>query len=90
MFTQKKAFLAGFTLSTVGFVTYLLSNKTNRRRIENRIRNFFDHVPDQDKDHYNQDLQAKIGNPHPRDEGDNNMVSEGSMYSVKYYNERKD
>jgi len=30
----------------------------------------------------------KGGNPHPHDLEDNNMVSEGAMYSVKFYNEK--
>ena len=30
----------------------------------------------------------KAGNPHPEDIADNNMVSEGAMYSVKYYNKK--
>ncbi|MFC3885703.1 hypothetical protein ACFOU2_20395 [Bacillus songklensis] len=28
----------------------------------------------------------KAGHPDPHDIGDNNMVSEGALYSVKYYN----
>lgn len=38
----------------------------------------------------NNELLSKAGNPHPEDIGDNNMVSEGAMYSVNYYNKKKD
>ncbi|MGG0736774.1 hypothetical protein [Niallia taxi] len=31
----------------------------------------------------------KAGNPDPQDIGDNNMVSEGAMYSVNYYNKQR-
>jgi len=37
-----------------------------------------------------EDLFSKAGNPDPKDIGDNNMVSEGAMYSVNYYNKQKD
>ncbi|WP_042463486.1 hypothetical protein [Neobacillus dielmonensis] len=30
----------------------------------------------------------KGGHPHPHDVEDNNMVSEGAMYSVQFYNEK--
>ena len=30
----------------------------------------------------------KGGNPHPHDIEDNNMVNEGAMYAVDYYNEK--
>ncbi|TRZ36064.1 hypothetical protein CEQ21_10730 [Niallia circulans] len=31
----------------------------------------------------------KAGNPDPQDIDDNNMVSEGAMYSVNYYNKQR-
>jgi hypothetical protein len=31
----------------------------------------------------------KAGNPDPRDIDDNKMVEEGAMYSVNYYNDKK-
>ena len=34
-------------------------------------------------------LMVKTGNPDPQDIGDNNMVSEGAMYSVNYYNKQR-
>ena len=35
-----------------------------------------------------EDLFSKAGNPAPDDIGDNNMVNEGAMYSVNYYNKK--
>lgn len=35
-------------------------------------------------------LMVKTGNPDPQDIGDNNMVSEGAMYSVNYYNKQRE
>jgi len=37
-----------------------------------------------------EDLLVKAGNPDPEDIGDNNMVNEGAMYSVHYYNKNMD
>ncbi|MBD1372319.1 hypothetical protein IC620_08115 [Hazenella sp. IB182357] len=31
-------------------------------------------------------VTTNTGHPDPHDEGDNNMVSEGSLYAVSYYN----
>ncbi|MEK3889588.1 hypothetical protein [Bacillus sp. FSL K6-3431] len=36
-----------------------------------------------------EDLLEKAGNPDPYDLGDANMVSEGAMYSVDYYNKEE-
>lgn len=36
-----------------------------------------------------EDLLSKAGNPAPDDIGDNNMVNEGAMYSVHYYNKQR-
>lgn len=33
------------------------------------------------------DLIHKAGHPDPYDTGDNNMVDEGAMYSINYYNQ---
>ncbi|GKU84434.1 hypothetical protein [Niallia sp. NCCP-28] len=37
-----------------------------------------------------ENLLVKAGNPDPEDIGDNNMVNEGAMYSVNYYNKNMD
>lgn len=37
-----------------------------------------------------EELLTKAGNPDPEDIGDNNMVNEGAMYSVHYYNKIQD
>lgn len=89
MFNQRKVFITGFVLSIICFVTYLLVDEKNQRKIKCMIKRLF--VPSSMfyKKH-NQELQTNIGNPDPRDERDNNMVWEGSLYSVKYYNEEKE
>jgi hypothetical protein len=85
MFTQKKTWMIGLTLAAAGLAICLLTDKKYRSKIKSYL---YSTRPEKDK--YNQDIETKIGNPHPRDEGDNNMVSEGSLYSVTYYNEKKD
>jgi hypothetical protein len=86
MSNYRKAFLTGFTLSTIGFATYLLADK----RARTKIKHLFESESSISYKKHNQELQTNLGNPNPRDERDNNMVSEGSMYSVKYYNEEKE
>lgn len=65
-----------------------LSNKPNRIKAESFLRDWkrkmkptvfekTEHLPIE-----------KGGNPHPLDLEDNNMVSEGAMYSVQFYNEK--
>ncbi|PKG25075.1 hypothetical protein [Niallia nealsonii] len=50
----------------------------------NRIKTMFQSSSNQ------KDLLVKAGNPDPEDIGDNNMVNEGAMYSVNYYNKNID
>ncbi|MCH5586640.1 hypothetical protein MK805_17025 [Shimazuella sp. AN120528] len=90
MTTRRRAFLTGFTLSTIGFATFLLADKRNRHRLFYKLQHLFEPNASTSYQEHNQELKRKIGNPEPCDERDNNMVWEGSMYSVKYYNEEKD
>lgn len=76
-------------MSIICFITYLLIDKKNRKKIMIMIKHLF--VPSSiSYNKHNQELQTNIGNPDPQDERDNNMVWEGSLYSVKYYNEEKE
>lgn len=52
------------------------------------IKSFFNSSISYNK--HNQELQTNIGHPDPQDERDNNMVWEGSLYAVKYYNKEKE
>lgn len=89
--TKKVAVFTTFTLSTVGFTTYLLTNKHKRKRIFDRIKNVYGKIQFSKRGKYTENPEAitKLGHPHPHDIGDNTMVSEGSMYSVNYYNEKE-
>jgi hypothetical protein len=90
MYATKRAVITTFTLTTVGVTTYLLSNKDKRKQLLERIKNIYHQYTTAKKDHYESRVLDKAGHPHPHDIDDNNMVSEGAMYSVNYYNERKD
>ena len=59
---------------------FLFTNKG--KDMFNRLKNKFNSTQ---KD----DLLSKAGNPAPDDIGDNNMVNEGAMYSVNYYNKQR-
>ncbi|WP_066370608.1 hypothetical protein [Neobacillus fumarioli] len=65
-----------------------LSNKPNRVKAENFLRDWKEKIyPNIFKKSEKLPIH-KGGHPHPHDEEDNNMVSEGAQYSVKFYNEK--
>lgn len=65
-----------------------LSNKPNRIKVENLIRDWKRKIIPTVYDKTEQLPIEKGGNPNPLDIDDNNMVSEGAMYSVNFYNEK--
>jgi hypothetical protein len=65
-----------------------LSSKPNRIKAETLLRDWKRKVKPTVYDKSEQLPIEKGGNPHPHDVADNNMVSEGAMYSVKFYNEK--
>ncbi|MFK9091527.1 hypothetical protein [Bacillus salipaludis] len=65
-----------------------LSNKTNRIKAENFLREWKRKVKPTVFEKSEELPIEKGGNPHPHDLEDNNMVSEGAGYSVQFYNEK--
>lgn len=65
-----------------------LSSKPNRIKTENLLRKWKRKIKPTAFDKSEQLPIEKGGHPHPHDLEDNNMVSEGAMYSVKFYNEK--
>jgi hypothetical protein len=65
-----------------------LSNKPNRIKAENFLREWKRKVKPTVYANSEQFPIEKGGNPDPYNIEDNNMVSEGAMYSVKFYNEK--
>ncbi|MBZ5753088.1 hypothetical protein [Metabacillus rhizolycopersici] len=65
-----------------------LSSKPNRIKAENILREWKRKIKPSYFDKNNNLPIEKGGNPHPEDVADNNMVSEGAMYSVDFYNEK--
>ncbi|MGM0876374.1 MAG: hypothetical protein ACQEWV_16775 [Bacillota bacterium] len=66
-----------------------VSSKPNRIKLENVLREWKRKVKPSVFDKSESFPVEKGGHPHPHDLEDNNMVSEGAMYSVKFYNEKK-
>jgi hypothetical protein len=84
-----KRVLSKTTLMTVGIgasAALWLTNKPNRIKVKNFLREWKRKITPTPFSNNMQRLIEKGGNPHPRDVEDNNMVSEGAMYSVNYYN----
>lgn len=76
----------------VGMGTSLIvwaSSKPNRIKLENVFREWKRKIkPSAIEKNSNLPVE-KGGHPDPHDIGDNKMVGEGAMYSVRYYNEKK-
>ncbi|WP_462410253.1 hypothetical protein [Neobacillus sp. Marseille-QA0830] len=64
-----------------------LSNKPNRIKAESFLRDW-KHKIKPTVFHKTELPINKGGHPHPDDLEDNNMVSEGAMYAVQFYNEK--
>jgi hypothetical protein len=65
-----------------------LSSKPNRVKAETVLREWKRKVKPTVFEKSDQLPIEKGGHPHPHDVEDNNMVSEGAMYSVQFYNEK--
>lgn len=65
-----------------------LANKPNRIQAKMVLRDWKRKLVPPPYSEATQRVIEKGGNPQPQDLEDNNMVSEGAMYSVDYYNEK--
>ncbi|MCL6573527.1 MAG: hypothetical protein K6T88_17890 [Bacillus sp. (in: Bacteria)] len=65
-----------------------LTSKPNRLKVENVCRDWKRKIAPTPIDKSDAFPVEKAGNPHPQDTEDTDMVSEGAMYSVKFYNEK--
>jgi hypothetical protein len=65
-----------------------LSNKPNRIKAKSFLREWKRKVKPTVYSKSEKLPIEKGGNPNPYDTEDNNMVDEGAMYSVKFYNEK--
>src|SRR4051794_6112415 len=79
------------SLMTVGIgasIAMWLSNKPNRSKAKYFLGEWKRKVTPTPYSKSAKRVIEKGGNPHPQDLEDNNMVSEGAMYSVDFYNEK--
>lgn len=74
--------LAGAGIGTL----ILLSTKSSRNKLLSTFYQFQEMIGLKKKNGF---PIKKAGHPDPHDVEDNNMVSEGAMYSVQYYNENE-
>ncbi|MED2973594.1 hypothetical protein P4361_15290 [Fictibacillus sp. B-59209] len=88
---KKYLLLSGFALSAAGVTSYLLRKGSNRTMAKMMVNDMKDKIlPFMKKEEKDQKLPVnKAGHPDPYDIDDNEMVSEGSMYPVNYYNKKK-
>ncbi len=86
---MKRALSMGSLLAVgVGASAVWLSNKPNRIKAENFLRDLKRKIKPTVFEKSEQLPIEKGGHPHPHDLEDNKMVDEGAMYSVKFYNEK--
>ena len=79
------------SLVTVGIgasAAMWLANKPNRIKAKTFLREWKRKVTPAPYSKSTERVIEKGGNPHPHDIEDNNMVNEGAMYAVDYYNEK--
>ncbi|MBD1378963.1 hypothetical protein [Metabacillus arenae] len=81
---RKVIFISGITLSTLGVTTYLLKDEENRTKTK-QLLGKLKPAGSSNLSVEKSELQ-KAGTPDPMDTEDNKMVSEGSTFSVQYYN----
>ncbi|WP_191557743.1 hypothetical protein [Metabacillus idriensis] len=88
---RQKTLISGIALSTVGVgvTSYLLKDKSNRQKVTGFVNNAKNKIPYFARKNTDSFPVEKAGHPDPQDIDDNNMVSEGSMYPVQYYDEKK-
>ncbi|MGM7724514.1 hypothetical protein [Metabacillus sp. Hm71] len=80
------------SIVAVGMGTSLVlwvSSKPNRIKLENTFRELKRKIKPSAIDKCDNLPVEKGGHPDPQDIEDNKMVSEGAMYSVKFYDEKK-
>ncbi|WP_026572709.1 hypothetical protein [Bacillus sp. UNC438CL73TsuS30] len=80
--------MTSLVVAGVGASAMWLSNKPNRIKAENFLREWKRKIMPTVYEKSEQLPIHKGGHPHPHDIEDNKMVDEGAMYSVKFYNEK--
>ena len=89
---RQKALISGLAISTVslGITTYLLKDKSNLDKVKGFVRSIKKAISYESSTKKLASFPIhKAGHPDPLDIEDNKMVSEGSMFPVQYYNEKK-
>jgi hypothetical protein len=70
------------------FAAMWLSSEPNKIKAKNSLKEWKRKIKPSPFDRSKNLPIKKAGHPHPHDIADNNMVSEGALYSVKFYNEK--
>jgi hypothetical protein len=84
----KSLIAVGVGVSASAAAAVWLSSKPNRVKAESVLRDLKHKIKPNEFMKSEQLPVEKGGNPDPHDVEDNNMVSEGAMYSVNFYNEK--
>lgn len=89
MTMKQKNLISGLAV-VAGVTAYMLKDETNRQKLKSYLQNVKEKIPYFSEKHNVDSFPVeKAGHPSPQDIEDNKMVSEGSMYPVQYYDEKK-
>ncbi|MCQ6282751.1 hypothetical protein [Bacillus sp. EB600] len=80
--------LSSMIMAGLGACAMWFSSKPNRIKAGTIFRDWKRKIKPSPFDNSKNFPIKKGGVPHPHDIEDNNMVSEGALYSVKFYNEK--
>ncbi|WP_088103608.1 hypothetical protein [Halalkalibacter urbisdiaboli] len=83
---MKKKILLTTTMIAVGTGTVLLRNEETRAKVGRKVREFYANLTNRTASDVAEDKRLKLGHPHPNEMEDNEMVNEGALYTVQYFN----
>ncbi|WP_096198962.1 hypothetical protein [Bacillus sp. FJAT-45350] len=86
---KTSVFLSAIAGTAAGATAIMLKDKDNRKKLLSMSKKFVPMLKTHD-DKIAEELPKRIGHPDPHDYEDNSMVDEGSIYSIQYYNEKKE
>ncbi|GAK11824.1 hypothetical protein [Geomicrobium sp. JCM 19039] len=85
--SKKSIFLTSSVAALAAGATYLVRNPEKRKEWADRAKSGYNKMVGSATNKSSDiPLEQRIGNPDPMDINDNEMVAEGSTYSVDYYN----
>ncbi|WP_240374821.1 hypothetical protein [Bacillus piscicola] len=87
---KRSILIPSLVAGAVGTTAFLLKDEQKRDRVKQGIDRTVAKVKGRTEEDENEELNKKIGHSEPYDFRDNEMVSEGAMYSVNHFNKAQE